>query len=500
MISAKAKCFFPPFRFPANVAEEERVDFCVSVINKLRSELIPVRRIITHLTRQNIVWKQKYERAVYENGELKEENEELKKQIEKLVKTTERYRVSLFDHGNFKSPEEAGKKPQGGQNGHIDTNRERNEDYSSFTRKRIYLTNCRTCGSKLNRVKGIREKVLVDIVLSPVLSKYIIESERQWCPTCKSEALARHPQSLPFTEYGMNTFLMILILEYQCHLSFSAVSNLFTTAFGLVISESGIVNLLSQAKKYLGKRYEDLTNEARCGRIMYNDETGWQVKGKTAWMWIAANEETTVCKAAESRGRGIAESLYGDSQAFSMHDGYPAYEKVVPFNKQLYCWSHLLRFAYEETIDSPPSSPAVTLRDGLVATFRLKKENPDITGQDLETAIRKKIDQLELLKSNDPSFQKIHNRLIHQKEGLIRSLVVSPNGTNNLSEQGLRPIVISRKVSFGSDTYSGMETTAILSSIIETAKRRTNQETFLSTLKDWLVAGVKEEYPDYDYL
>lgn len=301
MISAQPKCFVPPFKFPANVTEEERVDFCVSVINKLRGELLPVRRIITHLTRQNIVWKQKYERAIYENGELKEENGELKKQIEKLTKTTERYRVSLFDHGNFKSPEEGEKKPKGGQIGHADTNRERNEVYSSFTRKRIYLTNCKVCGSKLNRVKGIRAKVLLDIVINPILSKYIVESERQWCPNCKSEMLARHSQSLPFTEYGINTFLMILVLKYQCHLSFSAVSNLFTTAFGLVVSESDIVNLLSQAKRYLDKRYEELTKEIRCGNIMYNDETGWQVKGKTAWMWIAANEETTICKAAESR-------------------------------------------------------------------------------------------------------------------------------------------------------------------------------------------------------
>ena len=337
-------------------------------------------------------------------------------------------------------------------------------------------------------------------MVNPILSKCIIETERQWCSNCKSEVHAALPESLPFTEYGINTFMMILILRYQCHLSFSTISNLFATAFGLRVSKSGIVNVLSQAKKYLDKKYEELLEEVRMGKIMYNDETGWQIKGKVAWMWIAANEKTVIFKAAESRGKGIAEGLYGRSQAFSMHDGYPGYEKIIPSNKHLYCWSHMLRFAFEETINSSPNSQAIKLRDGLIDVFHLKKEKPDIPKKDLESLVWDKVQKLMALKSSEVSFQKIYNRFTHQKEGLIRSLIVSPNGTNNLSEQGLRPLVISRKVSFGSDTYSGMEATAILSSIMETAKRRTDSKTLFPTVKNWLTEGVKEKYPQYNYL
>ena len=62
---------------------------------------------------------------------------------------------------------------------------------------------------------------------------------------------------------------------------------------------------------------------------MYADETGWLVHGQKAWMWLIANEKTTVYFAAESRGGGIARELYGKSQAMCMHDGYAAYSKTL---------------------------------------------------------------------------------------------------------------------------------------------------------------------------
>ena len=68
-----------------------------------------------------------------------------------------------------------------------------------------------------------------------------------------------------------------------------------------------------------------------------------------------------------------------------------------------------------------------------------------------------------------------------QKEGLIKSLVLSPNSTNNFAEQELRPITLSRKISYGSNTFGGMETTAILASVIQTYSR-TEPNTFFPSL------------------
>lgn len=477
-----------------------------SYTRELRLDVRELRIGNSRLLRSIKQHREKSERLVKENEKLRRENDHLRRQnsllkeeIEKLTKTNSRYQVALFDHGNFKHHDNSEKKPKGGQIGHADTNREAHEDYSNYEKKKLFLTHCVNCGKELKRVNSTRERILVDIVINPEVIKYILSSERQWCANCKTEVNAKDSQSLPFSEYGINTFMLILLLNYRCHISLSTISKLLGIFFGLSISKSAIVNILFSAKSFLKGKYDELLKEVRTGNVMYNDETGWLVGGKSAWMWIATNKDTTIYFAAESRGSGIAKEIYGNSSAYSMHDGYKGYTDI-PSERNLFCWSHILRFAFEETALSPPGSDAVNLREKLVNTFHLKKDNPGWTEAKLNEELEKCMSELCTLASKETSFVKIQNRVKEQKMGLIKALLITADGTNNLAERELRPIVINRKISFGSDTYKGMEKEAVLASIVRTAERRNKEEQLLPTLKDWLMRGVKEKYPNYAYL
>jgi hypothetical protein len=330
-------------------------------------------------------------------------------------------------------------------------------------------------------VHAVQQKILIDIILNPQVVKLIIDSERQWCPICAHEVSARDNRSLPFTEFGINTFMMALLLRYRCLLSLSKISLVFSIGYGLDISESGLVSLFRQAKIYLGPRYEELKHIVRNGQIMYNDETGWAVKGKNAWMWIMAGAQATVYVAAE---------IYGTSQAYSMHDGLASYTNAIPKNKQLSCWAHMLRFCFEETADKPPDHEGVHIRDTLVMVYHLTKD-PRYRNhpQKLEQIAIQQIDRLLASTSCDPTVCTLLFRLRRQRDSLIRALVESPNGTNNFAEQELRPIALARRISYGSDTYTGMETTAILASIVQTLVR-TKREEFFPTLSEYLHQGI----------
>lgn len=479
------------FSPPSLLAPDEQVQYCVSVIDRYRQELPQLRTATTVLKRQKkkvedevLYWKQKYQEKQEENDRLKKEIGKLEQEIEKLTKTTNRYQAALFDHGNFKSPLNEERKQKGGQAGHPDTNREQNEDPQTYKKRRMFVSRCPDCGKRLHRVSGVKQKQLLDIVLNPQAVKLIVESERQWCGSCKKEVNAKDERSLPFSEYGMNTFMMALLLRYRCLLPLSKISTVLKIGYGLTISQSGLTSLFRRAKAYLNGRYEELKTIVREGDIIYTDETGWRVRGKTAWMWIMASEKATVYVAAESRGKGIASEMYGNSQAFSMHDGYGAYTNAIPKDKQLYCWAHLLRFCYEETVDKPHDHWGVKIRDELVEIYHMKKaprysQSPLL----LEREATKRIDHLleRKVKSSDSTAAAILHRLETQRVGLVRSLVVSPNGTNNFAEQELRPIALTRKISYGSDTYTGMETTAVLASVVQTYAR-TKRETFFPEL------------------
>ena len=206
-------------------------------------------------------------------------------------------------------------------------------------------------------------------------------------------------------------------------------------------------------------------------------------------MWIMAGEEATVYVAAESRGKGIAQELYGTSRAYAMHDGLASYTNAMPKDKQLYCWAHLLRFCFEETVDKLNDHESVYIRDTLVWLYHLKKDGQyQRDPKQLEQDVSRYMDKLLAISSIDPTTQALQHRLREQRDGLIRTLLVSPNGTNNFAEQELRPIALARRISYGSDTYTGMETTATLASIVQTLVR-TKREAFFPTLKGYLHTG-----------
>lgn len=502
----------------------QEVLFCKGIIAKYRAELLLLRKDtvqakgrISRLEKENEKWKQKIEKLRIRNEQLrqerdklKKEEERLKKEFEKLTKTKNRYQIALFDHGNFKHPGKS-KKSKGGQKGHTDTNRERDEDYKTYGRKRIFAKTCGKCGCELRRVNSIRQKILLDIVINPEITKLIIESERQWCSPCQKEVVTKDFRSLPFTEYGINTFMMSMILRFKCHASFSNIATVLTISHGLQLSKSDVSNLLKQASKYLGKQYEKLKAAIRRGKVMYNDETGWLVHGQKAWMWIMASDEKKDAKgkileagmsvyvAAESRGKGIFEEMYGDSNAYSMHDGYAGYESVTGKEKAAYCWSHVLRFAFEETVKLTKEHIACQIRDRLVTLYQTIRLHADWTKEHKKEVLRKEIDSILAIVSDDQAVQNILYRLASQKEGLILALLITECGTNNLSERELRNMAIKRSISNGSDTYQGMQTTAIIGSIVQTLHRN-KALPFLPTLQAYLQKGIQEKHTQFIHI
>ncbi len=472
-------------------------------VQQLRHDVRLLRIDKDRLTRAHQTQKQTAERLakrVKEQAkrikELERENAQLKREREQSSKTTNRYQVALFDHGNFRRPTtDASKKSKGGQPGHRDTNRESQSSSPAWQRQRLFASQCGSCGMSLPRVHATRCKHLIDIVLHPQVHRVLLESERQWCAGCKQEVCVRDERTLPFTEYGLNTFLLVLILRFRSHASLQKIAEVLSISHGLCLSKATISNLLVQAKRYLRGKYEQLLAEVRAGAVMYADETGWMVHGQKAWMWLAATEEVTVYVAAESRGGGIARDLYGESQALCMHDGYAAYTKALPQHNHLYCWAHLLRFAHEETVLDPPDSQAVWVREQLVQAYHLGHDATISDSQNLETRLRAQLDQVLAVVSESRSIQNIQARLRVQYEGLIRAVLRTPDATNNLAERELRPMVLMRKLSNGSDTFGGMETSAVVGSVLQTLTKQATP--LLSALQHSVQEGIQQQFSQY---
>ena len=173
-----------------------------------------------------------------------------------------------------------------------------------------------------------------------------------------------------------------------------------------------------------------------------------------------------------------------------MHDGLASYTNALPQEHHLYCWAHVLRFAHEETAGEPPDSAATRVKEHLVRIYHLKNDRSD--SENLQARLRAELDQVLALSSESVAIHNIQGRLRVQYEGLIRALLCTPDATNNLAERELRSLVLLRKISSGSDTFGGMETTAVVGSVVQTLAK--HDAPLLSTLQQSLQQGIYQHF------
>jgi uncharacterized coiled-coil DUF342 family protein len=92
-----------PARFviPSHIPFDEQADYCLSVINRYRKELHPLRRKITDALKWQDYWRKKarewedkHNQLQKENNALKKDRDHFKKEIDRLTKTSNRYMSS----------------------------------------------------------------------------------------------------------------------------------------------------------------------------------------------------------------------------------------------------------------------------------------------------------------------------------------------------------------------------------------------------------------------
>ena len=84
---------------------------------------------------------------------------------------------------------------------------------------------------------------------------------------------------------------------------------------------------------------------------------------------------------------------------------------------------------------------------------------------------------------------RIQTRIRNQGDTLLTALLI-PNVplTNNLAEQKIRPMVITRKISGGSRSDEGAMTHAVNMSVFQTIKMR--NQPIISTLRNYILKGI----------
>jgi len=221
-----------------------------------------------------------------------------------------------------------------------------------------------------------------------------------------------------------------------------------------------------------------LIAEFRQVPVRQADETGWRTDGRSGYAWLFCTPTLSLFLFRATRSAAVPKEVLGEAPLAGrlVVDRYPGYNRV-PCQLQ-YCYAHLLR-EVEDLGKEFPDAPEVvaftaTLMPLLAGAMHLPSQplaDPEYYAQaaqlqqQLVAVAEQPADHLGIRSIQD-IFRDHPDRLYHW----VQDRRVPPD--NNRCERELRPTVIARKVSFGSQSSAGAQTREILMSVLHTLRKR----------------------------
>lgn len=329
---------------------------------------------------------------------------------------------------------------------------------------------CPECGEKLSG-HGETERTVKDIPNMEV-KNVLYRVKRGYCNHCKKTIISKKAPALPNSLVGNQ----LLAHTVEQHYLVGTPLNRLAEQSG--ISLGTLIGSLHKLRELLKPVMNSLIVEYRNAAVKHADETGWRNNGNNGYAWLFSTPDTAIFRLRKTRSGQIALEMLGDKRlpGVLVVDRYNGYNKA-PCDIQ-YCQAHLLREIQDLGKELPETKEVQefvgTAAELIAQTMRLRTaitENKEY----LEAAqgLRTKIELVMSSEAQDPGIRRIQDiyrkhsgRMYHWSKG--RNIPAD----NNFAERELRNLVISRKVSFGSQSDEGALTRETLMSILHTMRLR----------------------------
>lgn len=364
------------------------------------------------------------------------------------------------------------KKNQGGAKvGHKGNGRKKH-DTSDIDEVREVFTSeiCPSCNS-LMREKDWRERSVLDINAIEVL-KVLYQLQRRECLSCKRIVSAQVVDVLPRAMFSNQLLAEIVDSHYLQGIPLARVCSRWQINYGsVVLALHRLSSIFSPLMKYLKEEY-------RNSFVRHADETSWRTDGENGYSWYFGSESVSLHLYRDTRSSKVVEEILGKEKlsGYLVVDRYKGYN-CVPCSVQ-YCYAHLLRNIKDLMTEFEDEKEVQAFSEKMISllsqAMRLQSSRPDDEEYYREA---KKIKE-EILKasreaSHHLAIKRWQDFFIEEAEHLYHW--VSDRRVpceNNRAERELRPTVIARKVSHGSQAEEGAKTREVLMSVMQTLKKR----------------------------
>jgi transposase len=244
---------------------------------------------------------------------------------------------------------------------------------------------------------------------------------------------------------------------------------------GLVISVGALVNIVRRTARRLEPAAEAIRDEIRGSSVVGSDETGARVDGQNWWQWVFVTDRSTYHIIASSRGSEVIGRMMGGAVPLSwVSDLWSAQLKASAEHYQI-CHAHQLR-DLQYAVDAERSAWAYCMQQLLSRSQRLSKQREQLSSEIYQRAVAQLETDCDTLLAQEvetPEAQKLLNRYQKHRQALFVFLY-HPNVPydNNAAERALRNSVIHRKVTGGFRSDTGAKAHAVVSSVVDSARKR----------------------------
>jgi transposase len=367
------------------------------------------------------------------------------------------------------------KKRGGAKSGHAGNGRQCVSEEQADRIENVNINSCcPECGNKHLEFLGRRKRTVIEYITKRETVVYQLERNR--CRECETVFQAKAPGVLPKNLFGNSVLAHVATEHYLNGIRLGHLERQTNINMGSLI----------QSMHQLSRLFKDVPNklisEYRKSAVKHADETGWRNDGQNGYAWIFISEDTCAFRFRKSRAGKIAQDVLGKEKlpGVLVVDRYNGYNKS-PCDIQ-YCYAHLLRDVQDlqkEFPDNQEVNRFVQAFAPLLSEAMKLRSLPISNEEFYQRAAKTKEEIIKLVNSQANHFgiQKIQNIFREKHERLYHwadSRAVPAD--NNYAERELRPLVMSRKVSFCSHSDAGAKTREILMTILKTLKLRTGAD------------------------
>ena len=359
---------------------------------------------------------------------------------------------------------------------------------------------CDQCGTALKEIGYTKVRDEIEYIPAKVqILRYMQQACE--CPKCKHTSkpfIKKAPVPRSLLNHSLASPTSVAYVMYQKYVNSIPLyrQEKIWEQHGLALSRATMANwVIRCAEDYFKPVMEHLRKELMSREVVHCDETPVQVlkedgkKPQTKsymWLYRTGNDgkpPVILYDYQPSRNGDHAVTYLKDFKGYVHSDGYSGYNKLDGITR-CGCWAHLRR-KFVEAIpqmkaEGSPKTAAETGRDYCDRLFHLEETLKDLTPEErkskrleLETPVFEAfwcwLDTLEPLKGS--VLGKAVTYAKNQKPYMENYLLDGRCSlSNNVAENAIRPFTVGRKNWLFADTPKGADASAMVYSLVETAK------------------------------